>query len=403
MTMTEPRRYAPGRARQEEILDAAHELFAASGFGGVSLRAIAARTGVSHAAVLRYYASKDDILIALLDRWEERNVEWMTALPEVDYVGSVVGMARRNAEIPGYLALYAALAGEASSAAHPAHEHLRERYERLRASYADLVGREDSVSVSAAWDGLQVMSQYLDDIDVVRELEAYFERNPVAPPRIGDVDAEVPASRVMLPFETAPVADDAGYAPGREKRARTIEAATALFAQRGFSGTSLRAIAERVGVAKSTLLHHFGSKDALLEAVLERRDERVNAAIASGPSVREYLRAVVAGARENARAPGLIELYTVLSAEGTGADHPAHDYFARRYRWAVGQFEGLFSLLREGGEIADSRDPRREAVWFVALWDGLQVQWLYDPSSTDVAESLRAHLETLLLPVAGPR
>lgn len=46
------------------------------------------------------------------------------------------------------------------------------------------------------------------------------------------------------------------------------EAATHLFATRGYDGASLQAIAERVGVTKQTLLYHYPSKDALRRAVL---------------------------------------------------------------------------------------------------------------------------------------
>lgn len=47
-------------------------------------------------------------------------------------------------------------------------------------------------------------------------------------------------------------------------------AATQLFATLGYEGTSLQAIAERVGVTKQTLLYHYPSKDALRRAVLEQ-------------------------------------------------------------------------------------------------------------------------------------
>jgi TetR/AcrR family transcriptional regulator len=46
--------------------------------------------------------------------------------------------------------------------------------------------------------------------------------------------------------------------------------ATQLFAALGYDGTSLQAIAERVGVTKQTLLYHYPSKDALRRAVLDQ-------------------------------------------------------------------------------------------------------------------------------------
>ena len=48
-----------------------------------------------------------------------------------------------------------------------------------------------------------------------------------------------------------------------------LRVATRLFSDRGFSGTSIQAIAEEVGITKPSLLYHYPSKDSLREAVLE--------------------------------------------------------------------------------------------------------------------------------------
>jgi AcrR family transcriptional regulator len=52
-----------------------------------------------------------------------------------------------------------------------------------------------------------------------------------------------------------------------DKRARIMEAARRLFAERGFAATSTAAVASRAGVSEGILFHHFGSKAGLLEAV----------------------------------------------------------------------------------------------------------------------------------------
>lgn len=51
---------------------------------------------------------------------------------------------------------------------------------------------------------------------------------------------------------------------------RILDAALASFAGRGYEATSLDAIGTAIGVRKQTVLHHFGSKQALLEAVVDR-------------------------------------------------------------------------------------------------------------------------------------
>ena len=54
-------------------------------------------------------------------------------------------------------------------------------------------------------------------------------------------------------------------------RAAILEAAEALFVARGFSAISLSEIAERSGVTKSLIHHHFGAKEALWAEVKRRR------------------------------------------------------------------------------------------------------------------------------------
>lgn len=57
----------------------------------------------------------------------------------------------------------------------------------------------------------------------------------------------------------------------RDTKEKILDAAERLFAQSGFSGTSLRAITTEAGVNLASVNYHFGSKDALVEAVFARR------------------------------------------------------------------------------------------------------------------------------------
>ena len=61
-------------------------------------------------------------------------------------------------------------------------------------------------------------------------------------------------------------------------RERLLDAAERLFAERGFEGTSLRAVTQAAGASVSAAHYHFGSKEALLHATLLRRVEPVNRA-----------------------------------------------------------------------------------------------------------------------------
>ena len=69
-----------------------------------------------------------------------------------------------------------------------------------------------------------------------------------------------------------------GHPPGaaspnptkRLRRDEIVDEATRLFAERGYEGASMADLAERVGLRKASLFHHFASKDVLYAAVLER-------------------------------------------------------------------------------------------------------------------------------------
>src|ERR1700685_1784422 len=76
-----------------------------------------------------------------------------------------------------------------------------------------------------------------------------------------------------------------------DRRAATVGAilleARRLFTQHGFEATSIDDIAEAAGVAKGAVYHHFASKEAVFQRVLED----VQAAIASAPVPPQALRA----------------------------------------------------------------------------------------------------------------
>src|SRR5688572_32832596 len=57
--------------------------------------------------------------------------------------------------------------------------------------------------------------------------------------------------------------------PWQTLRAAALAAAMRLFAARGFDATPLQAIADELGVTKQAILHHFGTKEKLRDAVFE--------------------------------------------------------------------------------------------------------------------------------------
>lgn len=72
--------------------------------------------------------------------------------------------------------------------------------------------------------------------------------------------------------------------PAVPTRVRVLDAALASFAARGYEATSLDALAAGLGVRKQTILYHFLSKEALLDAVLTRSAGELAAAVDEGLS-----------------------------------------------------------------------------------------------------------------------
>lgn len=65
------------------------------------------------------------------------------------------------------------------------------------------------------------------------------------------------------------VSPRAKSSPPSDARTQVVRAATSLFAARGFDGTTIQNIADAVGITKPAVLHHFGSKQQLRQAVLD--------------------------------------------------------------------------------------------------------------------------------------
>jgi AcrR family transcriptional regulator len=189
------------------------------------------------------------------------------------------------------------------------------------------------------------------------------------------------------------------YAKTADRRAEILDAALKVFSEAGFHGGSLREISERVGMSQPGLLHHFASKEQLLEAVLTHRDdvarERMGAELPTGVALLDGLVALTA---YNATTPGLVALFAVLSGEATAPDHPGHGYFRQRYALVRGLIE---EAVVEGQAATDLRrelDPTEVARTLIALLDGLQIQWLYEDSGFDMTVPLNAYVETLRTP-----
>ncbi|MGH1549600.1 TetR/AcrR family transcriptional regulator [Leifsonia poae] len=181
-----------------------------------------------------------------------------------------------------------------------------------------------------------------------------------------------------------------GYASGRARKERILEAAVAAFGASGFEHATLTDIATACGVSRQGLLHHFASKEELLTAVLQRRDDTdrrsFDAALANNRTPSEALAEIIA---DNAQSPTVMRLYTVLSAEATNPDHAAHDYFAALYTRLRAQLTEAIATAQDAGDAPSGLPPETFATLLLAIKDGLALQALLSPGEVDPVRTIR--------------
>ncbi|MFI7704430.1 TetR/AcrR family transcriptional regulator [Nonomuraea sp. NPDC049480] len=188
-----------------------------------------------------------------------------------------------------------------------------------------------------------------------------------------------------------------GYATGEARKERILAAALMEFAENGYRGASLARIAERVELSQAGLLHHFRSKERLLVAVLDYRDEldvrKFDITSAGGI---EALRGLVRVVEYNSRVPGLVQLFSVISGEAVTPDHPGHEWARRRYRRLRAQMAAALHRGAERGEFRAGLDAEAHADRLIAMMDGLQTQWLIDPDQVDMAAVFSGYVDDLI-------
>ncbi|WP_405853424.1 TetR/AcrR family transcriptional regulator [Streptomyces sp. NBC_00090] len=181
-------------------------------------------------------------------------------------------------------------------------------------------------------------------------------------------------------------------ARSEERRAEILRAALEVIAERGYRGATLGSVAERVGLTQQGLLHYFPTKETLLIAVLEERDrwdtsggrDRENWRLDLMESLVEY----------NAMRPGIVQTFSALLGESVTDGHPAREFFTERYGQVRSSMADVLRL-EFGERLPSGLTPEEVAPLLTAVVDGLQYQWLLDPSAVDMPAAFRDFLRLL--------
>ena len=174
------------------------------------------------------------------------------------------------------------------------------------------------------------------------------------------------------------------YAKGLARRQEILDAAIEVFAQRGADRTSLRAIAQEVGVTHAALIHHFGSLERLLVEVYQESARRLELAAPAQENI-SPIEMMRLSAQRNRGVPGMVQLYTALVASALEEGHPAATMFAtQRFAAIRASLVEQIRSQQEDGRIRADLDADQVAALVIAASDGLQTQWLLDPDVDQV-------------------
>ena len=158
--------YARTKERRRTIADAALAIVTERGHRALTTLAVATRAGISEPGLLYHFPSKEALLVAALERFDESQLAQMSpgeafaTAPE----RAALGVRRTN-----IVRLYTALLAEANDPDHPAHTYFKDRWQAGRENPANDIARMQergeinplvtperaALWILAAWDGLQ--------------------------------------------------------------------------------------------------------------------------------------------------------------------------------------------------------------------------------------------------------
>jgi AcrR family transcriptional regulator len=169
---------------------------------------------------------------------------------------------------------------------------------------------------------------------------------------------------------------------GERTRARILETALGLLRERGYEGTTMRAIAERAGVAIGNAYHYFPSKEALLQAFYARTHEEHLAAcaplLARTADFRRRLEVVM-----EAKIATIEPYHGVAGALLATASNPESPLnpFSPESADVRKQATALFAEVVDGSTTKIHREVRSRLPTLLWVWHmGVVLFWVHDRS-----------------------
>jgi AcrR family transcriptional regulator len=190
----------------------------------------------------------------------------------------------------------------------------------------------------------------------------------------------------------------AGRPVNHRRRAELLDAAVEYAAEFGFSELSWRPVAAALGVSPTTLVHHFGTKEQMLEAILGRLRERVFVATRDAAGEPPDLATEARASWTRAADPHHAAEYRLFFAV-YGRALQAPEQFAAFLEHVVAYW--MNALVDAQGPDVDPATATRTATLVIATIRGLLLDLLATGDRErveDAAESFIATLQCQALP-----
>jgi AcrR family transcriptional regulator len=355
-TSGQPDRDQAGRPTSERLFDIAAALFCEKGYATTTTREIAAAAGIQQASLYYHVASKEDLLHQIsVSSLEQLFANVQSTVSAVsDPLERIEVLVRTHlGTILRHQIRHVTMLNELRALSDP---H-RAAVMALRKKYAILVRSviEDAQTAGAVRIDIPARYLYLALLNILNWAVLWFRRGQtlsedqlaliftsiyLTGATAGSERAPIPAPVVRSRRAKMRRMDAPAEKSGSSTFERLLDAAAALFSQKGYSATSTREIAGILGIRKASLYYHIENKEDLLYAICK--------------SSLEQIRSDVAAAVEEARDP-LERIQTLVRAhiKSLVRDQVAHSV-------AVGEMHALSGARLK--EVIALRDAYEELV-----------------------------------------
>ena len=198
-------------------------------------------------------------------------------------------------------------------------------------------------------------------------------------------------------------------ADGRRTRQAILDAASTLFSQKGYFGTSLREVGATVGVRESALYNYFPSKEALFDALLTRdaeiKIEQLSAFLEQPLlDARAALTRLATQLLEGFSTPQAAETFRILLSDGIRLARDGRINFFERMASRSPRLEEVMRRLIVAGALRNG-DPAALAVAFfgpLIIWRHVHAIGAKHPMTENPCAFVRTHVDLFLTGAGSP-